>query len=97
MRERENGEPMFDIDDRGYNVKAWRLNDTEESKGDALVEIRKNNELIRDFLFPAYKIFNIAAHFSDIVDSEIKKDTVGYEMAASTGLEAFVQKKLNKE
>jgi hypothetical protein len=70
--------------DRGYTVKASYLK--EPHKGDALVEIFKDNQLIRKFIFPAYKIWNIAAHFKDIVDSEIEKTTAGYEMAAWNGI-----------
>lgn len=84
-RQKENKKPLFDITDRGYNVKAWYLRDTKIEKGDALVEIRKNGELLKEFIFPAYKIYNIAAHFGDIVDSEIEKNTDGYQEAASTG------------
>lgn len=74
--------------DRGYTVKASYLK--EPNKGDALIEIFKEGKLIRNFLFPSYKIWNIAAHFADIVDGEIKKSSSGYEMAASTGLGGFV-------
>lgn len=90
-RKKENEKPQFDIDDRGFNVKAWYLENTEESKGDALIEVRYNGELIREFLFPSYKIWNIAAHFGDIVDGELSKDDVsrGYIIAASTGLDGY--------
>jgi len=91
-REKENENPQFNIDDRGFNVKAWYLIDTEESKGDALIEIKYNGKLIREFLFPAYKIYNIAAHFSDIIESELSKDDKerGYQIAASTGLGGII-------
>jgi hypothetical protein len=80
---KENEKPAFDIYDRGYNVKAWYLS---EPKGDALIEITKGNVFLRKFLFPAYKIWNIAAHFKDIVDGEIDKNIMnGYRMAASDG------------
>lgn len=69
--------------DRGYTVKASYL---KEPKGDALIEIFKDGEPLRSFLFPAYKIWNIAAHFSDIVDGEIEQSTRGYEMAAWNGI-----------
>lgn len=54
-----------------------------------LIEVRYNGELIREFLFPSYKIWNIAAHFSDIIDGELSKDNAsrGYRIAASTGLD----------
>jgi len=88
-RQKENENPKFDINDRGFNVKAWSLKDTEQSKGDSLIEIRYQGELIRGFIFPLYKIWNIAAHFHDIVDGELSKDDKerGYRIAASTGFE----------
>jgi len=91
-REKENKKPEFDINDRDFNAKAWYLKDVEGSKGDAIIEIRYKDKLIREFLFPGYKIWNIAAHFHDIVDGELSKDdkSRGYRIAASTGLEGLV-------
>ena len=85
-RVKENEAPEFDIEDRGFNVKAWYLENTEESKGDALIEVRYSGNIIREFMMPAYKIWNIAAHFSDIVDGELSKNDKerGYEIAHST-------------
>ena len=68
--------------DRGYTIRASYLK--EPHKGDALVEIMKDGKPHRQFLFPAYKVWNIAAHFSDIVDGEEQKSAHGYEMAAWT-------------
>ena len=68
--------------DRGFTVKAFYL---EQPKGDALVEIYRDGEPYRRFLFPAYKIWNIAAHFSDIVTGEIEGNFSGYDMAGWTG------------
>jgi hypothetical protein len=70
--------------DRGYQAKTFYLI---EPQGDALVEIYHDGKLLRLFLFPAYKIWNIAAHFKDIVDSEIAGDRGGYDMAAWTGFD----------
>jgi hypothetical protein len=85
-REKEKEAPIFSLDDRSFNVKAWYLKDTEESKGEALVQLRYGEELVRELLFPAYKIWNIAAHFSDIVDGELSRDDTarGYRIAADT-------------
>lgn len=69
--------------DRGFTVKAFYLK--EPSGGDALVEIYRDGEPYRRFLFPAYKIWNIAAHFSDIVTGEIEGNFSGYDMAGWTG------------
>lgn len=68
--------------DRGFFARASYLL---EPKGDALIEIFRDDKLVRSFLFPAYKIWNIGAHFSDIVDSELANDIQGYEAAAWTG------------
>ncbi|MBT9170261.1 MAG: hypothetical protein DDT18_00600 [Actinobacteria bacterium] len=69
---------------RGYTVRASYLKAPNEM--DALVEIFKNGQPLRQFKFPAYKIYNIAAHFHDIVDGEIEKSTGGYKMAAWDGI-----------
>lgn len=68
--------------DRGYTVKAFYL----VNSSDALIEIFKDGQPLREFLFPAYKVWNIAAHFRDIVDGEIANSAHGYELAAWTGL-----------
>lgn len=78
--------PEFEVNDRGYTAKAFYLKNTETSKGDALIQISKDGKIVREFLFPAYKIWNISAHFSDIVDSEINSDDQGYRMAAWNGI-----------
>lgn len=70
--------------DRGYVARASYLK--EPSAGDALIEIVKDGELVRSFLFPAYKIWNIAAHLSDIVDGEIENHDGGYRAAAWNGI-----------
>lgn len=87
-REKVNVKPVFSVDNREFNVKAWHLKNTEESKGAALIEVRYKDNLIRSFLFPSYKIWNISAHFHDIVDGELSKDDKerGYRIAASTYL-----------
>lgn len=69
--------------DRGYTVVAHYLK--EPHKADALVSIYKDGNPHRQFTFPAYKVWNIAAHFSDIVDGEIEGNTSGYDAAAWTG------------
>lgn len=77
--------------DRGYTVKASYLK--EPRKGDALIEIFKDGQPLRAFLFPAYKIWNIAAHFSDIVDGEVAGNASGYEMAAWNGISGAIIKR----
>jgi hypothetical protein len=68
--------------DRGFTIKAFYLS---EPAGDALVQIFKDDKPFREFLYPAYKIWNLAAHFKDIVDSELEQGIEGYEIAGATG------------
>jgi len=44
-----------------------------------------------------YKIFNLAAHFEDIVEGELKSSDVGYRIAGSDGLGGGVMPKKNME
>lgn len=87
-RRKKTTEPLFSIDDRGFNIKAWYVEDTEDSKGDAVVQVRYNGELKRQIIWPAYKIWNIAAHSDDIVDGELSRtdDERGYKIAGWCGV-----------
>jgi hypothetical protein len=77
------GEVAFESPaNRGFTVKATYL---KQPAGDALIEVFRDGQPLRWFLFPAYKVWNIAAHFSDIVDSELAGNKCGYDMAAWTG------------
>jgi hypothetical protein len=67
---------------RGFTMQAWYL---KEPAGDALIEIKRDGEPYRRFLYPAYKIYNLAAHFGDIVEGEINGSFSGYDIAGWTG------------
>jgi len=73
---------------KGYTVTAWYLK--KPNDGDAVFEIYKDGQLLRQCKFPAYKIWNIAAHFNDIVDGEIEESTKGYQMAAWDGISGAI-------
>lgn len=73
----------FEGEKRGYYFKATYLT---EPKGDALIEISKGTEMIKEFLFPAYKIWNISAHADDIIDSLENQNDSGFKIAGSDGL-----------
>jgi hypothetical protein len=80
----DKGELIYKTnEERGYVASAWDLPD---SKGDAFIQITKGDSVVREFLFPAYKVWNIAAHLPDIVDSELSNNCAGYGVAASDGL-----------
>lgn len=73
--------------DRGFVFKAW---DLPNSKGNALIEVERDGNIIKSFEFPAYKVWNIAAHSEDIIESELAKNDEGYYMAGSDGLDGNV-------
>lgn len=86
IEERKEKE-VFNIEHRGFTAQCWYLSDTESSKGDAYIEIKRDGEMVWSFLYPAYKVYNIAAHFNDIVDGKLSSDKEsGYRKAGSTGL-----------
>ena len=70
--------------DRGYSVRASYLKAPDDQN--ALIEISKDGAVIRSFLYPAYRIYNIAAHFSEIVDGEIENHDGGYRAADFNGI-----------
>lgn len=67
----------------GYTFTATYLI---EPKGEALIEIHKDRKLVKEFLFPAYKIYNIVAHADDIIDGFEENSDVGLRIAGSDGL-----------
>ncbi len=69
---------------RGYAIRASYLKKPNDR--DALIEIFKDGAVIRSFKYPAYRIYNIAAHFSEIVDGEIEKHDGGYRAANWNGI-----------
>ena len=82
------GKMIFETEpDRGFIFRAW---DLPESKGDALIEVERDGNVIRSFRFPAYKVYNISAHAVDIVESELNNNLEGYYIAGSYGLEGNV-------
>ena len=79
----------FEGEKRGYFFRATYL---KIPKGDALIEISKDGRIVREFLFPAYKIWNIAAHTDDIIDGLENDNDSGLAIAASTGLDGLHNK-----
>jgi hypothetical protein len=68
---------------KGHIIEAWYL---KEPSGDCLVKITKGDVVVREFLYPAYKVYNLSAHAEEIIQSEIDKDADGYRCAGSDGL-----------
>ena len=73
----------FEGDEGGYHFKGTYL---KEPRGESLIEISKDGQMVREFLFPGYKIWNIAAHAKDIVSGLIQNNDNGLRIAGSDGL-----------
>ena len=77
------GKLVFEGEKRGYRFVGT---DLIEPKGDSLIEIFKGDLLVKKFLFPAYKIWNIPAHADDIINGLEEGNDNGLYAAGSTGL-----------
>jgi hypothetical protein len=55
---------------RGHNVRAYYV----EESGDAEIEVCRPDRVVRVFKVPAYKIWNYAAHDTDLIDSILDKE-----------------------
>jgi hypothetical protein len=73
----------FEGDTKGYHLKGSYLS---EPKGEALIDISKEGKMVKEFLFPAYKIWNIPAHAEDIVAGLEQDSDIGLRIAGSDGL-----------
>lgn len=53
------------------------------SDGDARVFIKRGGAVVREFLYPAYKVWNLAAHYDEIIDGEIERSDEGLRAAGT--------------
>ena len=83
MENIEIEELAFKGNHRGYVFTATHLT---KPKGQALIQIEKEGKMVKEFLFPAYKIFNIIAHRDDIVNGLEQGSNSGLREAGSDGL-----------
>ena len=70
--------PEFDVIAKGLRFQAWH----HDNMRDATIKISLDGKPVKEFVMPAYKIWNIAAHAGDIAD-DIND---GLRLALSTGL-----------
>lgn len=76
-------EVAYEFETRGYKFTATYLS---KPKGDALIEIEQGDVMVKEFLFPSYKIWNISAHADDIIEGLEKQSDEGLRIAGSDGL-----------
>ena len=79
-----NTDVIFDTNKEPY--RGWWVRATEADEGDALIEVFREQEPVRSFRYPAYRVWNIVAHFREIVDGELEDSAAGYDAAHSNGL-----------
>lgn len=63
----------------GWTIRAHYTDDP----GEAMIEILRDGEVRKAYSYPAYKIWNLAAHADEIIASEIAGDQDGYVVAGS--------------
>ncbi len=66
--------PLFDIEDRGFRVRAFYVPETLNDSNMAHVCITRDGNLRYLGYYEGYRIFNLAAHFQDFVDVELWKE-----------------------
>lgn len=66
---RGTGEPEFEMSDRGFTVRAWY-----GSGQNARIEVLRDGQPFREFVYPNYRIWNIAAHFGEMVDDFMESE-----------------------
>ena len=81
--------PAFTEEYKGFKIIALWPTD----HGDALVTITREGKLLREFTYPAYKVYNLQAHFTDIVEGELANSAEGYAIAGSDALGGCVMPK----
>jgi hypothetical protein len=74
--------PIFDFEHRGYRLLA---EDNPDKQGEARIRIFKGLDVVREFGWPVYKVWNIQAHAGDIVDGLEKDKDDGIRLAGGTG------------
>jgi len=72
----------FNIENGEYRFVATYLT---EPVNQAVIEVFKAGEIVRSFLWPAYKIWNIAAHADDIARGLESGSDEGLKIAGDTG------------
>lgn len=65
---------------RGVSIRAYSDSD---AAGDTRVEIVRDGVVCDHLTYPAYKIWNIAAHYQDIIDGEAEGNIRGWFIAGS--------------
>ena len=68
----------FKVEYKGFTAEAFWGEGV-----DARIVITRPDKAIKELSYPAYKIFNIAAHWEDIVEGELVNSDEGWRIAGS--------------
>jgi hypothetical protein len=60
----------FKVEHRGFIATAFY--DDDPKAQDANIVVTRDGALFKEFKYPAYRIWNIAAHWPDMVDAELE-------------------------
>lgn len=75
----------FKVEHKGFTAEGfWG------DGADGRVVVTKDGAIVKEFTYPAYKIFNVAAHWRDIIDGELAETGDGWLLAGWSGFGAYV-------
>lgn len=76
---------------KGIVIRVFYLDGVDGTvTADADVEIVRDGTVIETLTYPAYKVWNLAAHAEDIIDGEEAGNSHGWFLAGSDGLGGVV-------
>lgn len=62
---------VFEESHRGHSVKAWYLAPPDDQN--ALLEFTAPDGQIFQRFYPAYRVWNISAHFGEMIDAQMER------------------------
>mgnify|MGYP001571599734 CR=1 FL=1 len=68
-------DPVFKVEHRGFTAEAHRVDGSH-----AHVTVRRDGQPFKEFDYPAYRIWNVAAHFHDMVDEILAPEAAPEEI-----------------
>ena len=71
MKDTSEERIAFKVEHKGFIATA--LYDSDAKAQDAHIVVTRDGTLYAEFDYPAYRIWNIAAHFTDMVDVELEE------------------------
>lgn len=70
-----------------FKKESYRFVSIDKGNGNSEITIYKGEKVVKKFLFPSYKIWNIPAHADDIISGLEEESDDGLKIAGSDGYE----------